>query len=42
MYLYHATSKKYLDSILREGLVLNPPSPQFFRHVLGEQDISRI
>ena len=29
MYLYHATSKKYLDSILREGLVLNPSHHNF-------------
>lgn len=29
MYLYPATSKKYLDSILREGLVLNPSHRNF-------------
>lgn len=29
MYLYHATSKKYLDSILREGLILNPSHRNF-------------
>ena len=29
MYLYHATSKKYLDNTLREGLVLNPPHHNF-------------
>lgn len=29
MHLYHATSKKYLDSILREGLILNPSHRNF-------------
>lgn len=29
MYLYHATSKKYLDSILRGGLILNPSHHNF-------------
>ena len=26
MYLYHATDKKYLDAILEQGLLTNPPS----------------
>ena len=25
LYLYHATSKEYLDSILKNGLLINPP-----------------